>query len=381
MVYCIDFPEPGLAAEWSLTSSGAERQTLPYRPQFYVAATEGAELGSIESSLRAHPDVTQVSRERHRPGWRHDAVEMLCVEVMDPDTITRLASTVAQVGRPGTYRCFNVDLSPEFRYCLETDTDPLPQRELSVFGLSVDPTALTGDLDTVTITHPCGTEQTITGEPATVAQRVEAYVTEHDPDILRVSTADLIPALFDAVGDQPLRLGREPGYTQLASKSTYESYGQIGHSPARYNVPGRVIVDASNSFFLSETNLDGLLDLVERSRKPLQEASWASIGNILTAIQIREAINRDVLVPWRSWRPEFFKSASTLEEADRGGYTFAPDVGVHEDVHELDFSSLYPNIMCTRNISPETVCCDCHPERDDVPGLGYSICPEPGYLP
>jgi len=50
-------------------------------------------------------------------------------------------------------------------------------------------------------------------------------------------------------------------------------------------------------------------------------------------------------------------------------------------VYELDFSSLYPNIMCTRNISPETVCCDCHPDREDVPGLGYSICPEPGYLP
>jgi len=380
MVYCIDFPEPGLAAEWSLTETGAERQTVPYRPRFYVAATEGAQLSSIESSLQAHPDVTR-SRERHRPGWRYDAVEMLCVEVLEPDTITRLASTVAQVGRPGTYRCFNVDLSPEFRYCLETETDPVPSRELTVFGLSVDPTAVTGGLDSVTITLPDGTSQTITGEPATVVQRVEAYVTEHDPDILRVSTADLIPALFDAVGDQPLKLGREVGYTQLASKSTFESYGQIGHSPARYNVPGRVIVDASNSFFLSQTNLDGLLDLVERSRKPLQEASWASIGNILTAIQIREAMNRDVLVPWRSWRPEFFKTAKTLEEADRGGYTFAPDVGVHEDVHELDFSSLYPNIMCTRNISPETVCCDCHPEREDVPGLGYNICPEPGYLP
>ncbi len=167
----------------------------------------------------------------------------------------------------------------------------------------------------------------------------------------------------------------------LLQKRTYESYGQIGHSPARYNVPGRVIIDTSNAFFLKEANLDGLLDLVDRSRKPLQEAGWASIGNILTAIQIREALSRDVLVPWRAWRPEFFKTAATLEEADRGGYTFAPDVGVHEEVYELDFSSLYPNIMCTRNISPETVCCDCHPDREDVPGLGYSICPEPGYLP
>jgi len=69
-----------------------------------------------------------------------------------------------------------------------------------------------------------------------------------------------------------------------------------------------------------------------------------------------------------------------LHSADRGGFTFLPEVGVHENVHELDFSSLYPNISCTRNISPETIRCECH-DREDVPSLGYSICDEPGYLP
>ena len=97
-------------------------------------------------------------------------------------------------------------------------------------------------------------------------------------------------------------------------------------------------------------------------------------------MQIREARSRDVLVPWRAWRPELFKTASTLDTADRGGTTFASDVGVHENVHELDFASLYPNIIRTRNISPETVRCGCC-ETDDVPGLGYSICEHDGYLP
>jgi DNA polymerase I len=140
-----------------------------------------------------------------------------------------------------------------------------------------------------------------------------------------------------------------------------------------------VLIDRSNTFLYGETNLAGCLDLVERSHKPLQELAWASIGNVLTAIQIREALARDVLVPWKSWRHEFFKSMSTLHEADRGGFTFAPEVGVHENVHELDFSSLYPNVICTRNVSPDTVRCDCH-DRADVPGLGYSVCDDRGYL-
>ncbi len=70
----------------------------------------------------------------------------------------------------------------------------------------------------------------------------------------------------------------------------------------------------------------------------------------------------------------------TLHDADRGGFIFAPEVGLHENVHELDFSSSYPNIICTRNVSPDVIRCSCHSDRDDVPGLEYSICDERGYL-
>nr|WP_323740457.1 DNA polymerase domain-containing protein [Halegenticoccus tardaugens] len=177
-----------------------------------------------------------------------------------------------------------------------------------------------------------------------------------------------------------LQLGRLPGWQQLASKSTYESYGNVGHSPARCNIPGRAIIDKSNTFFFAQSGLDGCLDMVRRSGKSLQEVAWASISNVLTAIQIREAREQDVLVPWNSWRHEFFKPLTTLDDADRGGFTFSPEVGFHEDVHELDFSSLYPNIICEFNISPETIRCECHADREDVPGLGYSICDEQGYL-
>jgi DNA polymerase I len=183
-------------------------------------------------------------------------------------------------------------------------------------------------------------------------------------------------------GVDKFSLSRWPGvdYQQLASRSTYSSYGRVGHSPARYNVPGRAIIDESNTFFYGETNLDGVLDLVSRSKKPVQELAWASIGNVLTAIQICEAHERGVLVPWNAWRHEFYKPMSTLHDADRGGFIFAPEVGLHEDVHELDFSSLYPNIICTRNVSPDVIRCECHRDRADVPELGYALCDERGYL-
>jgi DNA polymerase-2 len=61
--------------------------------------------------------------------------------------------------------------------------------------------------------------------------------------------------------------------------------------------------------------------------------------------------------------------------ADRGGFIFEPKVGVHENVGELDFSALYPNIMYRKNISAETVRCACCPDSDNrVPELGWNVC-------
>ncbi|MFC6766410.1 DNA polymerase domain-containing protein [Natrinema soli] len=136
--------------------------------------------------------------------------------------------------------------------------------------------------------------------------------------------------------------------------------------------------------------------MVERTGRPLQEAAWGSIGTLLTSRQIRLARQkRDVLAPWNKWEPERFTDVETLHAADRGGFTFAPEVGFHEDVHEIDFASLYPRIICERNVSPETVGCDCGSGDEAaateesaadagthrVPELEYEICETDGFLP
>jgi DNA polymerase I len=279
----------------------------------------------------------------------------------------------------GDVACFNVDFSREFRYCLENDLDPTPAGPLSTLQLGFPPSEY--GADSYDELHVAG--ETVTGSPLELLDAVRSALTEHDPDVLVLDRSKLVPTLYamaEDCGIDDFDLGRRPGYQQLATRSTYTSYGRVGHSPARYNIPGRAIIDRSNTFFYGETNLDGCLGLVSRSWKPIQELAWVSIGNVLTAIQIREAHARDVLTPWNSWRHEFYKPMTTLHDADRGGFIFAPEVGVHEDVHELDFSSLYPNIICTRNVSPDVIRCDCHADRDDVPDLDYAICDDRGYL-
>ncbi|MFB6153818.1 MAG: type B DNA-directed DNA polymerase [Halodesulfurarchaeum sp.] len=381
-MFKVDFRETGDVLRWEKTTSGVDVTVdEEYHPTIYLHADSWETVEAYRPDLEAHPKVVTTAVERWRPGWRHGSEDVLKVDLADIDTVDTLAPQIANFDRPGILRLYNVDFSRQFRYSLETESDPIPEHELSTLEIDVPATEFAGE--SPTITEATIDDEHISGNAADICETLLEGVEEHDPDVLILSTGEIVPTLFDQahrLGRSEIALGRRPGYQKLASRSTYESYGRVGHSPARYNVPGRAIIDRSNSFFLAQTNLDGILDLVRRSGKPVQELGWASIGNVLTAIQIQEARERGVLVPWRSWRHEKFKSMRTLHAADRGGYTFNPDVGFHEDVYELDFSSLYPNIIVTRNISPETIRCDCH-DSADVPELGYTICPTDGYLP
>jgi len=66
------------------------------------------------------------------------------------------------------------------------------------------------------------------------------------------------------------------------------------------------------------------------------------------------SVKQKVLIPWNKNDPEEFKDGNELVVADRGGFIFEPKVGIHDDVGELDFASLYPKIMLSHNLSGET---------------------------
>ncbi len=95
----------------------------------------------------------------------------------------------------------------------------------------------------------------------------------------------------------------------------------------------------------------------------------------MSSLQTYTAWKADILIPWKKGDPESFKSAWDLLVADRGGFIFEPKLGFHNDVVEVDFSSMFPMLMLTRNISAETILCKCCPNSSlRVPELGYNIC-------
>jgi DNA polymerase elongation subunit (family B) len=58
-----------------------------------------------------------------------------------------------------------------------------------------------------------------------------------------------------------------------------------------------------------------------------------------------------------------------------GGFVREPIAGLHEDLAVMDFRSLYPSIIATFNISPETFnCSDCRKDGYKVPDRDYWFC-------
>ncbi|MFB6072432.1 MAG: type B DNA-directed DNA polymerase [Halobacterium sp.] len=383
MAYAFDVRDDAVTA-WHLTEDGARAERdADYAPTLYVHASD-APLGSLADRLADDPKVAGLRWvRRYLDLHADDRSEVLAVDVERAGELRTLAREVRarhEDGHaPGTFRLYNVDFSPQFRYCVETGTDPTPGRELRTLAVRTTDRALAhGDLTELRVDG----ERVAGGEPA-VLRALATRLERENPDVLVVSHGGLLELAADRASETGVdfRWGRAPGgVTQLSGANTYESYGRTGHSPARYTVPGRAVLDESNSFLWGQSGLAGLEYLVERSWKPVEEAGWASIGNVLTAMQTREALDRGVLVPWNKWEPEQFKDARTLHAADRGGLTLAPSVGRHEDVYAVDFASLYPTIICEYNVSPDTVLCDCHPDREVVPELEYNLCPEDGFL-
>ncbi|MBI4154342.1 DNA polymerase, partial [Candidatus Woesearchaeota archaeon] len=67
----------------------------------------------------------------------------------------------------------------------------------------------------------------------------------------------------------------------------------------------------------------------------------------------------------------------------QGGYVKEPKIGLHDDIAVFDFRSLYPSIIVTYNLSPETFGCGHKEDKaKKVPGMKHYFCSKvKGFIP
>ncbi|OGP50432.1 MAG: hypothetical protein A2Y79_05915 [Deltaproteobacteria bacterium RBG_13_43_22] len=206
------------------------------------------------------------------------------------------------------------------------------------------------------------------------------FLVDYDPDLIlsRHGDARIFPFLWHSVKKTKVSLALDrdphpPGRVRVGQGRSYFSYGQVLYQSTAFPFYGRLHVDQENSFFFRESGLDGILFLSRLTGLPVQTLARATPGTAITSMQLDRAVQKGILIPWKKGRPETFKTAWDLLVADKGGLVLQPPIGLWEQVAEIDFVSMYPNIMVQHNISPETMLCRCCPEPV-VPEAGYNIC-------
>ncbi|KYK35349.1 MAG: hypothetical protein HXS46_06915 [Theionarchaea archaeon] len=371
-----------------------------FTPVFYVKALKRED--KLVQYLENIPFVTYIYENR----WISLRKKAPVIKViLSKYNIREIASEIDRMGGYELYELFNVDISFPQRYFFEKNVFPMmkvaddspfaveydtPDLKELLFTITVDSKRIPSCSDPLTcITITLKSEEDsfkLTGTEEEILIDFVKTIKIVDPDIIYSCGGDefVFPYLFyraELYGIS-LELGREPGWFKKEGKS-YFSYGRIVYKPPQYLLKGRMHIDTKSSFLFKEGGLDGLIELSRMSRLPVQRLSRLSPGTAISSMQLYEAYRRKVLIPWRKQTPEQFKTALQLLKADRGGHILEPKIGVHEHVGEVDFSSLYPNIISEFNISPETVLCPCCPDSQKrVPVLNYNICEKKrGFIP
>ncbi|MFI5345753.1 MAG: DNA polymerase domain-containing protein [Elusimicrobiota bacterium] len=209
-------------------------------------------------------------------------------------------------------------------------------------------------------------------------ETVSCRLKKWDPDVITTDWGDsvLMPEL-DRLSKElrvPLNFSRETGREMAGKKErTFFSYGRVVYQGGARYLFGRWHLDVKNSFMIQQTDTAGLFEIARIAKIPVQRAARCTIGTSLSSMQMAWAWTNGILIPMEKQQAEDFRPATDLLIADKGGLVYEPEVGWHREVAEYDFTSMYPEMMVQRNISPETVNCGCCPENV-VPEIGHHLC-------
>jgi len=181
-----------------------------------------------------------------------------------------------------------------------------------------------------------------------------------DPDLILTDYGDTWLFLQLAKWSQESGIewnpNRDQGKQVLTRRAdTYFAYGQVIHRGAQAHLFGRWHIDRRNAMSFDEYGLEGAMEQARVTGLSVQEMARKSPGAGITAMQMLTALRNGIMVPMQKTQAENTKTLKELISADHGGLIYQPLIGVHENVAQIDFSSMYPAVMVKHNISPETV--------------------------
>jgi len=374
--------------------------TVEWLPKIYLAGPM-SRLAELYRCLSSSYEIRIVEKFTE-PGRKPRQVLEISVPI---GTKRRLARSLLQMGNYEVFKVFNVDLpsTQSFLYEYEIfpteyvvvgdgqitgresqlevnyDTDWMQVARLLVVPKKRGIVPQFSDKIERVLLSVNNENVEIDGEEDVIIQELGDILEEFDIDVILTSGGDsfLLPYLQYRASllGLKLRLSRIDETIPIHTKSySYMSYGRIYRSHVPRFLKGRIHIDLENSMLASTTGLVGLVEVSRIARIPLQLAARYTIGMCMSSLQYYQAHRLGVLIPWNPNAISYI-DAKSLRRADRGGLILDAAAGIYWNVGEIDFQSLYPQLMVKYNISGETINCECCADRGErVPELGFHIC-------
>ncbi|MGI6464123.1 DNA-directed DNA polymerase [Methanobacterium sp.] len=122
------------------------------------------------------------------------------------------------------------------------------------------------------------------------------------------------------------------------------------------------------------------LELTRLVGQPFFDMARMATGQQVEWYLIRKANQQKEVVPNK---PSASQYSNRRSKRASGGYVKDPVKGLHENIVYFDFRSLYPSIIISKNVSPDTLVDECSPEECHIsPERGYMFLKEPpGFVP
>ncbi len=373
--YILDvYIDDAYAVLWVKLDDGkAVRLTDSYRPDFYIELKNGICPEDLAQTISLHPLVFKATvEEKYTSILNWEKSKVIHVFACNTASFRVVRNDIEKLNVVKSW--FNIDLYHFQRYLFSKNFAPTNKVELEwneegklvdvividdscevepppfnslLFEVTVKCDKLTPNVrqdpvSRITLKNWEDEFETIEGEEADILTRFTSRVGQLDPDFLVANDCEeTLRYLLERAETRgvTLQLGREPikGYSSKRMDSA---------------IRGRALADMDD---LLEYGVAGISELSRFTlAPPTFSAKWPA-GKTIDARQSFEALRKDILAPKRRSFPRFAMTAREIHEKDRGGLLFSPVVGLHENVAELDFESMFPNIIIHHNISYETV--------------------------
>ncbi|MDP7506152.1 MAG: DNA-directed DNA polymerase [Candidatus Woesearchaeota archaeon] len=109
--------------------------------------------------------------------------------------------------------------------------------------------------------------------------------------------------------------------------------------------------------------LPNIIELVKIVGLPMFDINRMSFSQLVEWHLIRQSVGFDILCPNKPHNDEIRQRKSA---SFKGAFVYEPKPGLYKDIVIYDYKSLYPTIISSHNISPDTLNCDCCRDKSEV---------------